>query len=214
MQRLGWAGSQPYINRYFMSYIRPILKNIIPVLVFSFSTFAGLAQLKVGIKMGGNFSNVKSDPDHQFTKQPGFQAGLMGQYTHNKKYFLQTELLVCQKGYTGLLIPTGTTKNNLYYLTVPLLAGFHPIPALNILVGSAFNYLIGADFKNANGKSNSLDSYNKTDIDLVAACGYNISRKINFELRYNYGLNKIRKQSDIFGTQYNRNIQINLAYIF
>lgn len=197
-----------------MNYTRLILQFILQVLIIMGSDIPVIAQFKAGIKIGGNLSNIKSNPDHQFTRQPGFQAGLIGQYTLNKKYFLQAELLVDQKGFTGLLIPTGSTRNNLYYLTVPLLAGFHPIPSLNILLGPEYNYLISANFKNANGKSNSLESYYKTDIALVAACSYNITKKINFECRYNYGCSQIRKQSDIFGTQYNRNIQINLAHIF
>lgn len=197
-----------------MNYTRPILKFILPVLIIMGSGISVIAQFKAGIKVGGNFSNIKSNPFHQFTRQPGFQAGFIGQYALNKKYILQAELLVDQKGYSSLLIPTGSTRNNLWYISVPLLAGFHPFRSFSMLVGPAFNYLIGADIKNTNGKSNSLESYYKTDIGLVAACSYNITKKINLECRYNYGCSQIRKQSDIFGTQYNRNIQINLAYIF
>lgn len=91
--------------------------------ILSFSIFiivldVASAQIKLGFRACLNLSTIKRTTNNEFTDLPGINTEIF-QFLFSDKYFLEAELLLSLKGYHSILIPTGTTSNRLYYLSLP-----------------------------------------------------------------------------------------------
>jgi opacity protein-like surface antigen len=173
-------------------------------------------QFQLGYKLGLNISTIKNAVfGDKYNSHVSINTGLVADYEINKKYFLQAEILVSKKGFSNLLIPSGTTAQQLNYISVPVLFGYSPFKKISLLIGPEFNYLISA--YSGSAKTDDTNSFQKFDIGLDAGVSYNFYKVLSLELRYNYGLSKIIKQIPNSGypeSGNNRVFQINLAYKF
>ncbi len=178
------------------------------------------AQMKIGYKAGVNFSNIKREIGDGYSVLPGFNTGVFTNIYFSDKYFLDVELLYSAKGYKSKLIPAGTTRNRLDYLSLPVLVGLNVGKKIDFVLGPEINYLTKAVIINKNNRITNTNFYQKFDIGIDAGVGYNLSKKIKLEARYNYGLSKLVKVysegGEVFYSKYlfNRVIQIDMAYIF
>ena len=59
--------------------------------------------------------------------------------------------------------------------------------------------------------SKTVEGIQKLDINIDAGAAYSLIKKINLELRYNYGLSKVIKENN---SGKNRVFQISISYIF
>jgi hypothetical protein len=121
-----------------------------------FSIFPFLAQednesfnekLVLGLKIGGNYSNVYNARGEQFVADAklGIVAGGFMSIPIGKYLGIQPEVLFSQKGFKA----TGVILGNTYkftrttsFIDVPLMVSFKPSSFLSILAGPQFSYLI------------------------------------------------------------------------
>ena len=175
-------------------------------------------QFQLGYKLGLNISTIKNAVSgDKYNSHVSINTGLIADYEINKKCFLRAEILVSKKGFSNLLIPSGTTAHQLNYISVPVLFGYSPFKKISLLIGPEFNYLISAYSKAGSTKTEETNNFQKFDLGLDAGVSYNFYKVLSLELRYNYGLSKIIKQipnSGYPGSGNNRVFQINLAYKF
>jgi Outer membrane protein beta-barrel domain len=104
-------------------------------------------KIAFGVKAGANISNVYDSQTEDFDAEAklGFAGGAFLSVPLGKFLGVQPEILLSQKGFraTGKIIAadyelTRTTN----YVDVPLLVTLRPIPALSIVAGPQYSYLI------------------------------------------------------------------------
>jgi hypothetical protein len=138
--------------------------------------------------------------------------------TNSKKTFFQPELLFSSKGYRTVDLAGGAKVTmRLNYLTAPILFGYEIDHKTKVVLGTELGYLMKATLVKAN--INATNSFpKKFDIGLLIGLGYNITKGLGAEIRYNYGFKRFY-QTDAIGIRRgeslagNRVFQIGVYYI-
>lgn len=172
------------------------------------------AQVKFGAKAGLNISNVHSERNKDFKNLLAYNLGVVSKFSATNKIGITAEVLLSQKGFKSLMIPSGTTYNKLTYLSIPVLIEYKPVKALYIQVGPELSYLLSAKLKNSTLHKSERDNYNKFDVGIAGGVGYTIFKNFSLEARYVYGLSQISQYTDVTGKYYNRVFQFNAVYLF
>lgn len=122
-----------------------VMKNPVLPLIFIFFSVAVCDAQKIGIKAGGNFSNVIASDNSGSTSGgsssgttdkhsyiPGFHAGLFGEIDLGSVASIQLEALYSTKGFmqkyassSSYVNVEGETKYTYSYIDVPLLVNIH-----------------------------------------------------------------------------------------
>lgn len=139
------------------------MKNTFLILIMFLLTFSAQAQetgkLELGIKAGGNFSNVYDTKGENFKADPKIGGVVGGFFSVPLGSFIaiQPEVLLSQKGFIG----TGTLLGSSYSLTrtttfmdVPIFVCFKPVKYVSIMAGPQFSYLIKQRDVFENGTTN------------------------------------------------------------
>lgn len=103
--------------------------------------------LSVGVKVGGNLSNVYDSNNEDFRADPklGFAAGAFVSIPLGSLFGIQPEFLFSQRGYRGsgtLLFTDYSFVRTANYVDVPILLAFKPLPMVTFLVGPQYSYLV------------------------------------------------------------------------
>ncbi|NTW31211.1 MAG: PorT family protein [Bacteroidetes bacterium] len=104
-------------------------------------------QLKFGVKIGGNYSNVYDSKGEDFVADPkfGFAAGAFISIPIGTYLGVQPEILFSQKGFkaTGVILRnTYTITRTTNYIDIPLQFSFKPSEFITLLAGPQYSYLI------------------------------------------------------------------------
>lgn len=209
------------------------MKKLRIIMVFMFSiclsqfTFSqsssDSSKLKFGVKGGVNFSNLYTSNTVDENVLIGFNAGLFARLPITKTFAIQPELLYTTKGselkYNNAFV-NGTSTFRLNYIELPVLLVINLTNNFNLHIGPYVSYLLDGKAKNdvqgtlfdiENNLKN--EDYNKFDTGLSAGLGFD-TETIGFGVRYNYGLQKVGKERNFFGTNYTfpdgKNSMINL----
>lgn len=147
------------------------------------------SQIKVALKAGVDFGNVKFPAPSDTKTRVAFYGGLKTEITAGKKFIVQPELLYSQKGFA--FSPLGNSSGGhvgINYISVPLLAGYRLADKLTVSAGPEFNYLVTAK-SHIDGVSSDLSKvYKKFDVGVDAGLAYQLQKNIGIEVRYCYGL--------------------------
>ncbi len=111
--------------------------------------------LKIGAKIGGNYSNVYDTEGEEFDAEANFGLVLGGfvSIPLGKLISIQPELLYSQRGFkaTGKVLGFGYDfTRTTHYLDIPILVVFKPSEYISILAGPQYSYLMkqSDDFDN------------------------------------------------------------------
>lgn len=122
---------------------------------------------QVGLKIGGNYSNVWDADGEEFNSDPklGLVVGGWVSVPLGPTIGVQPEIHFSQRGFqaTGKLL--GTTYKFVRtssFLDVPLLFAIKPIPMLTLLIGPQYSYLLSQKNVFANGTT-TIDQENEFD---------------------------------------------------
>lgn len=174
-------------------------KIILSSILFATLIFSANAQtpdVKLGAKGGVNFSNItNSDMD----SKTGFHVGLLAEMFLNEQFSLQPEILYSTQG-AELMGDHLSTKYNLEYVSVPVMAKYYIADGLNLQVGPQFSFLSKAETKGeieglGSGTINVKDNTESFDFGVNFGLGYEFAAGVFVDARYNLGLSKINKQS-------------------
>lgn len=170
------------------------------------------AQIDIGLKFGLNVSNVSTSNQEDFTNLMNFNSGIVVRLKMAEKFLLNTEVLSSNKGFNSMLIPVGTTANQLTYLSFPVLLQYCATNKIYFQLGPEFNFLTKAKMKNSTIDEMVTKDYNTFDFSLAGGVGFKILKALNLETRYSLGLSQINKDETTSGLYKNRTFQINLIY--
>lgn len=160
--------------------------------------------LKLGIKAGANYSNVWDERDNDFEAngKAGFVGGAFLHIPIGKFLGVQPELLFAQKGFQGSGVFLGeeySFRRTTNYLEVPILFSFKPFPALSIVAGPQYAFLLSQednftsgtysetrfrDYENDNIRRNTLGAVVGFDVNVNH---FVVSPRAGWDFQTNHG---------------------------
>jgi len=187
------------------------MKKILLAAVLFIATTATIqAQLlKIGVKAGVNFASQTGDafPDQNFNKDgiTSFHAGLVAEVKLLEKFAIQPELLYSTQGATYKFADAQEDfKNELAYLSVPVMAKIYMTKSLSLEVGPQASFLLSQkdDVR--------FDDAKTFDFAVNAGLGLKITESIFLQGRYSLGLTEASSNADIK----NSVVQISAGFLF
>jgi len=132
--------------------MKQITHTILLIAAFVYIVNIGNAQVNVGLKLGGNLSNIYDTEDEDFTADSklGLAGGIFGSIPIGTFLGIQPELLFSQKGYKGsgsFLGSEYTYSRTSNYIDLPLLLAIKPVSFITILAGPQYSFLIKETYK-------------------------------------------------------------------
>lgn len=160
--------------------------------------------LLFGAKIGCNYSNVYDSRGEAFVADPkfGLAFGAFAAIPLNKLFGIQPEILFSRKGFKAsgqLLGATYQLTRTTTFIDVPLFFAIKPVPALVLLAGPQFSYLVRQkdvfenstssyqqeqEFKNENIRKNILCFVIGTDIGFDAMV---LGLRAGWDVQNNHG---------------------------
>jgi hypothetical protein len=164
---------------------------------------ASFAQAKFGAKAGTNFSNVTDKGagiTSTYVSKTGLNFGLFADFEISDKFSVQPELNFSQMGAkqtdTELGI-TETTKLNLNYIAIPVLAKVH-ISDLALMAGPQLSFLTSAKAKTTitglgSETTDETVDFKGSEFSLILGAEYGFGDKFVLGARYQAGLSDLGK---------------------
>ncbi len=198
------------------------------LLIPAISTFA--QDFHYGVKIGGNYSffdlsgNVKKDIAYDLTGKFNIEAGIMAEYSINKKIGLSVEINYDNLGdrfYKTADQTSFETKYNLTYIEVPLIFKYYIIPNLSINVGGQAGSLLSAENKfkltiedvDSSDSSDAKSDYESLDYGLNLGVGFKLKNGMLIDIRFYQGLKNINKLNDAVEMK-NSALKLGIGYYF
>ncbi len=165
------------------------MKNVIfSIVLILFVIHSNQAQLfKLGIKAGMNYANFEGST-LQTDAITSYHAGLVGEITLIKALSIQPEILYSTQG-ASYENAVEEFKEELGYVSVPILAKIHLGKSLSVDIGPQFSYLLS--------KKVSISSdINEFDFAVAGGLGFKLTENFFIQGRYTLGLTEIDKNAD------------------
>lgn len=144
--------------------------------------------LRVGVKAGVNFANF-SGTEIQTDGITSYHAGLVAEVKLLDRFAIQPELLYNTQGaeYKSAL---GDFKNELGYISIPVMAKIYLTDAFSIEAGPQASFLVS--------EKNDFDVEDSKTFDFAvnAGLGFKITKSLFVQGRYSLGLTEISKNAD------------------
>ena len=191
-------------------------KSIILHVILQAICIAAFSQLKFGIKTGLNLAtNVKIPNSAGYNRAAYLNAGIITKLDLSKRFYFSPQLLYSEKGYSELMIPSGTSKLHLNYISMPLYFGYKLTKGISIQAGPEISYLVTGKFKYSGYTDDVTDIYNRLELSFSGGLNIKIAKQFFTELMCNYGMTNILPS---YGTMQaagrNNVLQINFGYTF
>lgn len=180
--------------------------------------FAQSSDIGFGAKAGVNISTMTNKigdkkVSEDAKEKVGYYAGLFVNIPVSESFSVQPEVLynnVGQKFDYKALGQTVSIKNNLDYISVPVMAQYNVAEGLYVEAGPQFSFLVnqklkvsGVDNKTVTNAvestlnvENSKDAYKTFDLGLGLGAGYKVYKNIGVNARYVVGLTNDGKVKD------------------
>jgi hypothetical protein len=170
------------------------------------------AQVKVGVKAGGNLStwSIKNIPAESKAKF-GFNAGALANISINKMFSVQPEVLFSLE---GSKLETGSNDHsyNLGYVNIPVLFQYNNASGFFAETGPQLGILATARAKSGSQSQDVKSSFKSTNFSWTLGAGYKTNFGIGAGIRYSLGLTDI---SDLSGTEIKQsNLSVGVFYLF
>jgi len=169
----------------------------------------------IGIRGGASLYTLGGDDgsNADYTNRVGFHAGVYATLFMNNWVAVEPGVYYSVKG----------TKNNdivnsraiFNYIEVPVLFRLYPLGGLNVFAGPQLSFLKNSKFEGdvfGSTVTFNPDSVKDTDFGVVFGLGYNLSKGLNVQGSYDFGLTPVFKNSD--ADVYIRGIKLSLGYTF
>lgn len=186
-----------------MKKLKKIVTKVVVVLLFSSNCSAQQASFaKLGLKAGINYANY-TGTDVNTNAITSFHAGLLLELKIFKNFALQPELLYSTQG--AELNGFGQQiKNELGYISIPVLAKFYLTDNLCMELGPQASFLLS--------ERNEVKAKDSNTFDFAVAGGlsYKLGKHFFVQGRYGLGLTEPKRDADIK----NSVVQASLGYLF
>ncbi|PXY39917.1 PorT family protein [Flavobacterium cheongpyeongense] len=186
------------------------MKKVFLAVVLFIATSATIqAQLlKIGVKAGVNFANQTGDATfdgENFNKDgiTSYHAGLVAEIKLLDRFAVQPELLYSTQGASYKNAIT-EFKNELGYLSIPVMAKFYLTDSFSLEVGPQASFLLSE-------KDNvELGDAETFEFGVNAGLGFKITKNLFVQGRYGLGLTEASKNADVK----NSTIQLSAGFMF
>lgn len=184
--------------------------RLLIILVFSLGLNLGAQDHPIGIKFGGNLSNLSGDGTDDISSSINFQAGLFSEITMSEKFVLQPELLFSVYGFE---VGSGDFYENpnvrLNYVILPVIARFFVSETFCFDAGPQVGLLVTA--KNGTGSlADVKTAFNDKDYGVNLGMGLEITEVAAVSLRYYLGLADVSADENL--NNKNRSLQLALQF--
>jgi hypothetical protein len=182
---------------------------LVAVVLFAMSNAAQAQLVKFGIKGGVNYANQNgssitvNSTNYETSAITNYHAGLVAEVKLTDGFSIQPELLYSTQGATYKNAFT-EFKNELGYLSVPLLAKFHLNKTVSLDLGPQASFLLS--------ERNNFDYNNAETFEFAALGGlsFNITKSFFLQGRYVLGLTEASKDAQVK----NSALQISAGFTF
>jgi hypothetical protein len=197
------------------------MKKIIAALTLLCLFNYSFAQVRLGLKAGGNLANIEGIDKSKM--RIGINAGPTLQINLAKTFFFQSELLYSLKGFqspNSAPYFSDTSTVSLNYINLPVLFGLRLTPNFSIKLGPEIGRLLSAKSESDGSNRDLSKLYDDFDLGADLALAYAF-KKLSLDLRYNYGLKDLLHgiRYDQYGNEIgqgdygsNRVVQFSLCY--
>ena len=185
------------------------MKKIFLVAVLFLATSASIqAQLvKFGVKAGVNFANQTGDafdaPEIDKEGITSFHAGVVAEIKLLDRFAIQPELLYSTQGAT-YKNAVSEFKNELGYLSIPVMAKFYLTDSFSLEVGPQASFLLSekdnVDFEDAE----------TFEFGVNAGLGFKLTDNFFIQGRYGLGLTDASRNADVK----NSTVQLSVGFLF
>ncbi len=186
-------------------------------------------EIKYGLKCGLNIAtlNVSGESSPSMSSIVNFNFGAFAEFKINKKMAFQPELIYSVQGskysqvvdFEGNLYDTNNTLKFAYF-NVPLMFKYYPQSKFYFEAGPQLGFLTSAkvdvDVVGFGSGSDDVKEFFKTiDFGMNFGLGYNLSKVVFANARYNFGLTNIADTEPGDNTKMKNSVfSISLGYIF
>ncbi|MFC6996165.1 porin family protein [Rufibacter roseus] len=191
--------------------MKKLLLFVVALFTISFAQAQG--GIKLGLKAGGNLSNITGDDTEDSKNKFGFHVGGFVDFGVSDMVSIRPEVLYSMKGATGEGDGDSDMSLNLNYIDVPIMARINA-DKLFFEFGPTISFLVKSEAEMGDLSVDFKDYTNTVDFGYAAGLGYNISDNIGLGLRYNGGLSKVFKDNEDadFGDVRNSVFQLSLSF--
>jgi opacity protein-like surface antigen len=164
-------------NKYFL----------LLTLLTIFQTTNAQSNIRFGVKAGLNYANF-TNTEVKTDAITSYHAGILMEFSLFDNLAIQPELLYST---VGASYDSAFTefKNELGYISIPVLAKFNLSESLFLEAGPQGSFLL-------NKKDEVFDDYNKFDFSVNAGIGVNLTKNLFATARYNIGVTEIARDAD------------------
>jgi hypothetical protein len=178
------------------------MKKLLFIFTLTLSTIAYSQGIKMGLKAGVNFSNY-SNSNIQTDAITSFHGGLVSEIKILKNFAFQPELLYSTQGATVNNLGQ-ELKNELGYISIPVLAKFYLNDHLSFELGPQASFLLNERNNFSPSDSNSFD------FAIASGLSYKFGKHFFIQGRYGLGLTEPKRDADIK----NSVLQASIGYLF
>lgn len=184
-------------------------------LVATGSVFAQDNGFDFGVKGGLNLSTAWGGDSEIGGKKPQFApkfaAGVFFQKEITDMISVGADLMFSLKGANYDISPD-KVESTLSYIELPIYAAIEPIDKLQIIAGPYLGYLVAAESKVDDKKTDTKDNAANFDLGVTLGASYEVVENLTVEGRYSLGLLKTDKDGNL--DIKNMNIQFLVGYAF
>ena len=159
------------------------------------------SNLRFGVKAGLNYANF-TNTEIKTDAITSYHAGILMEFSIFDNLAIQPELLYSTVGasYDNAITDV---KNELGYISIPILAKFNLSESLFLEAGPQGSFLL-------NKKDEVYDDYNEFDFSVNAGLGVNLTKNLFVSARYNLGVSEIARDAEAK----NSVVQLSLGLLF
>lgn len=179
---------------------------LVAIVFFSITAVSQAQSIRFGIKGGANFANQNGDTPPAFESKESitsYHAGVVAEVKLFDNFAIQPELLYSTQGASYKNVDE-EFKNELGYLSIPVLAKFYLSKSLSLELGPQAAFLL-SERKNVD-----LEDAKTFEFGVVGGLGLNITKNLFVQARYGLGLTEASKNADIK----NSTIQLSAGIMF
>ena len=185
-------------------------KNLITICIILITTLSAQAQIiKLGLKAGINYANQNGNAilinssNYKSEAITNYHFGLVAELPLGESFAFQPEVLYSTIGasYVGVL---GNIKNELGYITIPVLAKINLSKTFSLDLGPQASFLV------SNKENVLLDDPKSFDFGAAAGLGIKVTKSIFLQGRYVVGLSEASTNAEIK----NSVVQVSAGFYF
>jgi len=178
------------------------------LILISFSISAQRTPL--GLKAGTSISSIGGDSENVSPKI-GLHVGFFSSLMLSEKLSFKPEIVLSNQGARNS--ENSESRFSYWYLNAPLIIRYQEETQVFLDFGIQLGTILHAHFKENDEKENITSQIENFDFSVSAGIGYELSKNISIEARYNHGLTNTSRNPEFDGESFpNRVLQLTLAY--